>query len=153
MVVNYSEGDWFAVPLPDGGYGVGLVARAQPKHGGVLLGYFFGPRLSVPPSIDQVRFLSPTSAIMVRLFGHLDIRQGRWPIIGKVSDWNREHWPMPAFIRKPTLGPAVLVIRSDDDPNTTVSEAIVRDEEDVVNAAPEGLLGSSLAAKLLAKKI
>ena len=34
----YSEGDVFAVPLPDGGYGVGVVTRMDGK--GSVLGYF-----------------------------------------------------------------------------------------------------------------
>ena len=37
--VRYREGDWFAVPLRDGGFGVGVIARANPKA--ALLGYFW----------------------------------------------------------------------------------------------------------------
>jgi hypothetical protein len=40
--IKYREGDWFAVPLRNGGFAVGLVARANPKA--ALLGYFFGPK-------------------------------------------------------------------------------------------------------------
>jgi hypothetical protein len=36
------EGDLFAVPLRDGGYGIGVVARVGRR--GVLVGYFFGRR-------------------------------------------------------------------------------------------------------------
>lgn len=46
MARNYREGSRFAVPLRQGGYAVGLVARVNPR--GVLLGYFFGPRHDVP---------------------------------------------------------------------------------------------------------
>jgi len=42
---SYSEGDWFAVPLRGGGFAAGVIARAMPRKEGVLLGYFFGPRL------------------------------------------------------------------------------------------------------------
>jgi hypothetical protein len=50
--INYREGDWFAVPLRDGGYAVGLVARMD-NRGGVL-GYFFGPRRDDVPSPSDV---------------------------------------------------------------------------------------------------
>jgi hypothetical protein len=29
--VNYREGDWFGVPLRDGGFAAGVIARANPK--------------------------------------------------------------------------------------------------------------------------
>jgi hypothetical protein len=77
------EDDWFAAPLSDEGYGVGLIPRMQPC---VLLGYFFGPRLAALPAMDHLRDLVPAGAVMVRLFGHLDIRQGRWPILGRSPD-------------------------------------------------------------------
>ncbi len=43
----YQEGDWFAVPLRSGGYGVGLVARAPGN--GIVLGCFFGTRYDTLP--------------------------------------------------------------------------------------------------------
>jgi uncharacterized membrane protein YcjF (UPF0283 family) len=41
----------------------------------------------------------------------------------------------------------------DDDPNVTVSQVAVSGGIEVVGAVPEGLLGSALAAKLLARAI
>jgi len=40
----YDEGSVFLIPLRDGGFARGVVARIAPKRK-VLLGYFFGPRL------------------------------------------------------------------------------------------------------------
>ena len=54
---EYREGDWFAVPSRDGGFAVGVIARANP--GGVLLGYSFGTlRSEIPaPKMWMVRKL------------------------------------------------------------------------------------------------
>jgi len=59
---NYREGTWFAVPLPGGGYALGIVARANPK--GVLVGYFFAQRNPVVPSLDGVSTASPTECYL-----------------------------------------------------------------------------------------
>ena len=40
------EGDCFCVPLPKGGYALGVLAREKK---GFMLGYFFKPRLIAPP--------------------------------------------------------------------------------------------------------
>jgi hypothetical protein len=78
--VKYREGDWFAVPLRDVGYAVGLIARANP--GGVLLGYFFGPRRSEVPGLEDVAGLRPGDAVLVRMFGHLGIVRGEVAVAG-----------------------------------------------------------------------
>ena len=45
MKLPYSEGSVFLVPLRNGGYARGVVARATGEGKG-LFGYFFGPRLA-----------------------------------------------------------------------------------------------------------
>jgi Immunity protein 26 len=75
MKVNYREGDWFAVPLRNGGFAVGVIARANPR--GVSLGYFFGPPRSDVPRLDEVADLRSGDAVLVRKFGHLGILNGR----------------------------------------------------------------------------
>lgn len=153
MPLNYVEGDWFAIPLEGGGYGAGLIARMQPRRTGVLLGFFFGPKRDRVPTIEELRHLHAGDAVMVRLFGHLDIRRELWPIIGRSPDWTRSEWPVPVFVRRPSLGPPKLVTRADDDPNFIVNAVVARNEYELVGAVPEGLLGSALAAKFLAKKL
>ena len=64
---TYGEGDWFAVPLREGGFAAGVVARANPKA--VLLGYFFGPRRAAVPSVEEVSRLRPDDAVLVGKFG------------------------------------------------------------------------------------
>ena len=98
----YREGDWFAVPLRDGGYGVGRVARMPPppKRGVHLLGYFFGPRRDRVPALEEVASLAPGDAVSVERFHDLGLVEGRWPVIGGAGPgWaaERDRWPMPAF--------------------------------------------------------
>src|SRR5947199_8190807 len=91
------EGTGFAVPLRDGGYGVGIVARIAGR--GVTLGYFFGPRRSVVPNLSEVETLTPDMAILVEIFGDLGLIEGRWPIIGLNASWDLRFWPMHAYRR------------------------------------------------------
>jgi hypothetical protein len=91
--VKYREGDWFAVPLRDGGFAVGLVARANP--GVVLLGYFFGPMRSEVPKLEDLAGLQPGDAVLIGMFGHLAIVQGKWPLLGRLDGWDRRDWPTP----------------------------------------------------------
>jgi hypothetical protein len=60
-IPNYAEGDWFGVALRGGGFGVGLLARKS--AGGVLLGYFFGPRRAVLPDLKDLVGLSAGDAV------------------------------------------------------------------------------------------
>lgn len=95
---NYREGDWFAVPLRSHGFGVGIVARS-PKRSGVLFGYFFGPARSTVPSLDEVKELRPSDAILVDMFGDLELLKGNWTVIGNQEPWDRTVWPMVDFGR------------------------------------------------------
>jgi Immunity protein 26 len=113
---RYIVGDWFAVPLRDGGFAVGVVARAS--AGGVLLGYFFGPKLVSVPSLDHVAGLAAADAVFVCRFGHLGLRQGEWPLLGGLKGWEPSAWPMPVFVRYEELsGRSLRVFYEDQDPN------------------------------------
>src|SRR4051812_2243714 len=104
-MVTYKEGDWYAVPLPDGNFTVGLVARTarkrlrRAKKGKWFLGYYFGPKYASVPSLEATHQLAPVTAILVSLSADLGIIEGRWIRIGSHADWNRHLWPMPAFGR------------------------------------------------------
>lgn len=63
--VNYREGDWFALPLREGGFAVGVIARANPEA--ALLGYFFGPRRGEVPSLGELSDLRAGDAVLGRL--------------------------------------------------------------------------------------
>ncbi len=62
---KYGEGDWFAVPLRNGGYALGVVARRDGRGG--IIGYFFGQKYSAPPSLDEVTSKTATDAILVSI--------------------------------------------------------------------------------------
>lgn len=64
----YAEGDWFGVPLKNGGYAVGIIARSR-RSGKALFSYFFGPRHWELPSMNDIRGLTPADAILIGKFG------------------------------------------------------------------------------------
>ena len=93
---SYTTGTWFGVPLRAGGYARGVVARVG--NGGILFGYFFGPKLDslsegVPASVY------PEDRIHWGQFGHLGLVKGKWPLLGVDTNWENENWPMPSMVR------------------------------------------------------
>jgi hypothetical protein len=149
--VNYREGNWFAVPLRDGGFGVGVVARANPK--GALLGYFFGPRRTSVPSIDDVADLKAETALLVGRFGYLGLKHGTWPIIGRIGDWNRTEWPMPVFVRYEQLtGRSFAVFYDDDDPVRLLREEQVAPGTDE-QGPKDGLMGAGYVEIVLTETL
>jgi hypothetical protein len=137
---KYAEGDWFAVPLRTGGFAVGIVARANPRS--ALLGYFFGPRRNEVPTMEDVERLAPSSAALICKFGHLGLRDGKWPIIGRAAAWDRQAWPTPTFARYEELsGRTYEVTYADDDPNRVIAERLITRE--AAQTLPEdGLAGA-----------
>lgn len=151
--VKYNEGDWFAVPLREGGgFGVGVIARMAP-NADVLLGYFFGPRRIRVPELSEVEGYRPAEAVMVRRFGALSLTRGEWPIIGSSESWERRDWPMPQFGRLVERdGRAWRVEYPDDDPNATPRESRINVE--LYERLPrDGMLGAGAVEILLTKAI
>jgi len=91
------EGDWFAVPLRSGGYALCVIARITDKYG--ALGYFFGPRYNSLPRTQDIVGKAKDSALVVRWFSTLGIKEGVWQKVGESRDWDRTHWPVPVFAR------------------------------------------------------
>jgi Immunity protein 26 len=145
--VTISEGDWFVVPLREGGCGVGVVARANLD--GAMLGYFFGPRRAEAPTLCDVANLKSGDAVLVGKFGHLGITQGKWPILGRFDSWNRVEWPMPVFVRYEELtGRSYKVIYDDDDPNRVLREEPV--SAGTAEQGPkDGLMGAGFVERVL----
>ena len=96
--LKYSEGTIFAVPLRDGGFGRGVISRLDGE--GVALGYFFGPRHQTMETLGVQFHPSPGEAVLCGRFGDLGLLKGAWPILGGLSNWKREEWPMPPFVRE-----------------------------------------------------
>lgn len=93
----YQEGTLFAVPLRNGGYGLGLVARLSGD--GLVFGYFFGPLRTSIPVMGDVGELSAEDSILRLRFGDLGLLNGEWPIVGQFSGFTRSNWPLPPFVR------------------------------------------------------
>ncbi len=95
--LSYQEGDWFAVPLLEDGYGLGRAARLDGR--GIVLGYFFGPRRAVLPSLQETPQYQAQDAVLVCQFSDIGLIEGKWPILGQVGLWGRAEWPLPLFSR------------------------------------------------------
>jgi hypothetical protein len=122
---RYGEGTAFVVPLRDQGVARGLVARSNP--GGVLFGYFFGPRMAQPPLLQTFAELAPEGAVLVGKFGHLGLRGGAWPVLGPLPGWDRARWAMPPLVRYEELtGRTFHVFYDDGDPNQLLREERVQ---------------------------
>jgi hypothetical protein len=146
----YREGAWFAVPLRDGGYACGVVARMAPT-GGVLVGYFFGPRRVKVQSLEELRALRPEQAVLVQRFGDLHLVDDKWPILGYLDGWRRDDWPMPAFGRYIEIDEkAWRVVYQNDDPNSVPRETRISVEE-AQHLPDNGLLGAGLAEIMLTR--
>ncbi|UWU66368.1 immunity 26/phosphotriesterase HocA family protein [Bradyrhizobium sp. NC92] len=155
MKLPYEEGSVFALPLRNGGFARGVVARS-PRRGRVLLGYFFGPRLETPAAamLDE---LHPNLAVARIRFGDLGLIEGRWLIIGKIPSWNQADWPFPDFVRRdPISRKAWLVRYANDDPLRSVSE-LLSNYDDLQLLDSDGLFGAGAAeariSKLLAPRL
>jgi hypothetical protein len=120
-LLPYAEGTVFTLPLREGGFARGIVARAAPE-GAVLYGYFFGPKLSSAEGV-QLDDLQPDEAIAQMIFGDLGLLNGEWKILGSLPNWHHDDWPMPDFVRRDPVGKrAWRVRRSDTDPSKIDSE-------------------------------
>jgi len=120
---------------------------------GIIIGYFFGPRyLDVPrqwgPSTSQ-------DAILVDRFGDMGLRKGQWELVGRVSPWNREEWPVPSFgrIEPLTEPPRAWKITYGEtlDQNSATMERISLDEARTL--PKDGLIGPRGIEKALSRII
>lgn len=95
----YSEGDVFSVPLRDGRFAWGGVARLN-GNGGVL-GYFFGPPQKDLATLQQEDFnkVGSNDAVLIGQFGDLGILEGDWLILDHLEAWDRNEWLVPVFVR------------------------------------------------------
>jgi hypothetical protein len=145
----YKEGTWFAVPLQRGGYALGLVARYAAR-GKIILAYLFGPKRERIPTLDEVSRLEAHEALRVLRVGDLGLIDGSWPVIGDSLRWERDRWPMPAFIRRDEIsGVAWRVIYSDEDPNRVLAEHRIPYETPDLES--DGLYGSKAAEAVVSQ--
>jgi hypothetical protein len=91
---NYSEGDLFCVPTERFGWVRGIVARRD--AGAFIFGYFLEPPVAIPSAPSEKVTIS--DAFYCKIFRGDEIHDGSWPIVGKVSDWRRDEWPVPPML-------------------------------------------------------
>lgn len=146
----YSEGSVFLVPLEEGGYARGVVARSAPK-GKILLGYFFGPRIEAESDM-HLESLNAENSVLCLIFGDLGLIKNEWSVIGSIPNWDRTKWPMIETIRRDSLGrlKPVLVRYADDDPSQVVAEEVLESDRDLPTS---GLAGYGFVEALLSKKL
>jgi hypothetical protein len=94
------EGQYFLLPLgrATGQFAVGLIARVPPR-GGVLLGYFFGPRRREPPGQEWLNGLQAAQAVFACRFKDSQLYRHEWKLLGMREPFDRTQWPVPAFHR------------------------------------------------------
>lgn len=152
--LTYTEGDWFAVPLRNGGFALGLVARLDGR-GGVIC-YFFGPASQAPPSIGAARGRRAEDAVLIANAGDPGLMHGEWHVLGRMKPWDRESWPVPAFVRRDAVsGTPRRVIYREPDFNTEV-QLLPCTEEEAQRLPKDGILGYGAVeirlTKLLTRK-
>lgn len=128
---RYREGELFAVQLTDGGFGLGVVARGRflSAYGyGIVLCYFFGPRLEAVPETPPD--LRPTDTVWIKVFDNQAIENGDWPIIGPHPRFDRREWPIPDFCRRDDVNNKFYRQRlHPDDPSRLLKETRISVEE------------------------
>lgn len=130
----YREGSWFALPLREGGYAIGVVARMAPE-GRIVLAYLFGPKRDAVPVLSEVENLRAEDAVKCLRVGDLGLVNGEWPVIG-VAHWVREDWPMPSFVRRDPLSKRAWLVRySDTDPRQIEQEDLLPNEASALEEA------------------
>jgi hypothetical protein len=144
MKAKVKEGDLCAVPLNDGGYGVGLIARKNDK---IVLGYFFSyissnVPIDIPPAV-----LGKKNVILIAKFSSLRIDSGDWPIIGNPIPFVKSDWPIPIFRHRDDIV-GVYRARILGEDLFTAREYIISDEE-ADKLYQDGLFGAvALASRL-----
>ncbi len=151
--IKYSEGQWFAVPLRDGGYALGIIVRGSYKTRGGL-GYFFGCRYAEVPGEAETWAKRPEEAMLIAWFGDLGIIEGEWLLIASSRPFRREEWPVPKFARidslNPEIGWLVEYDQEDDGSQRWVKETICPAEE-LVGLPKDSLMGYKAVEIVLTK--
>jgi hypothetical protein len=118
----YQEGTWFAMPLRQGGYAIGMIARMAPR-GRIVLAYFFGPKWDIIPALGFAEGLQSKDAVNCLRIGDLGLIDGSWHVLGVLPNWNRQAWPMPTLVRRDELSKrAWRSVYSDSDPSKLTRE-------------------------------
>jgi hypothetical protein len=134
----YAQGDIFVVPLGrPAPWAVGVVSRTSMRSPNLVLAHYFSV-LITQPVIGEVPSLLAEDAVLICRVSDLALRDGLWPVIGRISDWSMEQWPMPRFSLPPRLGhPGREETYYEQDPGHRRRSTIIEDAA-VARALPNG---------------
>lgn len=103
------------MPLSDGQFIAGVLARISPQGQQIGLGYFFDEIFSSKPSLEVLRDKRAADAREAVRFSTLSLINGHWAVLGKCAGWNRSEWPMPSSVRQPCPTVTAFEVQFDDD--------------------------------------
>ncbi len=89
--IKYEEGDWFAVPIGEGIYCLGMVGGKDPQIRS-FIGYYFPKTFDSVPTVDDIQGLQSSDAVFISWTGNPGVYSGVWPIIGRQPDFNKHEW-------------------------------------------------------------
>jgi hypothetical protein len=145
-------GDWFAIPLPSGGFATGLLARAHSRKRAVFA-YFFGPiRKDLPLSEDVLSYAPGDEAFRRHVFD-ANLISGRWPIVLRPSTWDPLIWPMPEFRMGEEYMDQIWAVRFDDEnPESMIAKRPIPKHE-IDSYQPVEIHGASITERDLARAL
>jgi len=92
------EGNLVSVPLADGRFSVGVIARVEKirprKPYGIFI-YFLRPFARAESVLSDESYLNIENSVLRLKTSALDIYSGLWKTIGRIGPWNRDTWPLP----------------------------------------------------------
>ncbi|QDT90824.1 Imm26 family immunity protein [Gimesia algae] len=151
-VNNYSNGTVFCVPLKNGKYARGVVARSDEELG--IFGYFFGPCLdSIPATLDESQ-LCIEETVLAGIFSGMGLCIGEWKQLGNIKSFQRKDWPMPMLINTEDESDRVELVEYDED---TLAEKLIsvstRGEVDIDAYPEDGVMGYKYVEDILTMKL
>ncbi len=117
-----------------------------------LFGYFFGPRFRDVPTLKDAASLRPTDAIQRLQFGDLDLLNGDWPVLGSLSGWDRQQWPMPNFAHRDALSGRPYIRTFDENSMKFLTERTAQEEE-IVGLPESASFGAGAVMRRLSRVI
>jgi hypothetical protein len=89
-----ADGDWFALRLDQGGWGLGRVARTD---GFLMVAYLFKRRFEAVPELTRIQLPSAADAILAQRTNLEMSPLGEVVWLGCGSEWDPTAWPIPRF--------------------------------------------------------
>ncbi|MBK6323235.1 MAG: hypothetical protein IPF38_13960 [Burkholderiales bacterium] len=139
-------GSVFLIPLATGGFGIGVLMRADGK--GRACGAFFGPRVSGSSDVE-ISDLRLENAVLVCRFGDYGLHTQRWPVVGSIPNWRANPWPVSKFFRRHG-NPELCFVSEYDEKLDLLSEQVLPARE-VAGLPEDAQFGSGVVEAKLDK--